>query len=84
MKLQMVCSRFIIFTLPSDKLINKGAIIKAIHNIQRENSMPVWKKIKVDIFCSGKECLYFIYPEEVQNVHLASYALQYLSDYFTE
>lgn len=84
MKLQIVCNKCIIFTLPSHDLIAEEAITEVVHKIQLENSLPIWKKIRVDAYSCEKECLYFIYPEEIQKIHIASFALPYLGDYFTE
>jgi len=84
MKLHILSSRFIIFTLPSHEYNANVSIKGIVHRIQRENSMPIWNKIRADVFSSEKECLYIVYPDEIQKISLASYALPYLRDYFTE
>ncbi len=84
MKLQIVCNKCIIFTLPSHHPAAEEAINKVVHKIQLENSMPTWEKIRVDAYSCEKECLYFVYPEEIQKICIASFALPYLGDYFTE
>ncbi len=83
MKLQLVCKKYIIFTLPYDEFMGEDKIKDAVRKIQSDNSLPIWKNIKIDAYSYGKEFLYFVYPDEIQKICLAPYALPYLNEYFT-
>ncbi len=83
MKLQLVCNKCIIFTLAYCEFIAEDKIKDAVRKIQRDNSLPIWKNIKIDAYSCGKEFLFFVYPDEIQKICLAPYALPYLNEYFT-
>lgn len=84
MKVQIVCGKYIVITVPVVDVIGADEIKDAVHKILRQHSLPLWERMKVEIYCNGEECLYFIFPEQSEKIYIASYAIPYLDEYFTE
>ena len=84
MKVQIVCRKYIVVTMPGVDVIGTDKIKDEVHKILRQHSLPLWENIRAEVYSNGEECLYFIFPESSEKIYLASYVIPYLDEYFTE
>ena len=84
MKVQIVCEKYIVIKMPGVDMIGADKIKDEVHKILRHHYLPIWENMRAEVYCNGEECLYFIFPESSEKIYLASYAIPYLDEYFTE
>ena len=83
MDVQIICDKYIVLSSTASELICGKELKKFVHKMQKDNHMILWENICAEIYSTGRENLYFIYPDELK-IYIAWYALPFLGDYFED
>ncbi len=84
MNICLINDRYIVFSVESEKTMDKFEAEAVVRSLLHDKGLPYWKKIHIDMFSSRESILYIAYPEVVLSFSLADYALPFLKEYFTE
>jgi len=72
------------FSTRIEEKIDKNKAQAVVKSLLREKELKNWDVIHIDMFSSGEKMLFLAYPGNQIKISIASYALPFIAEYFTE